>query len=196
MQGISAGGADVDDRYLGTIGSGQKQPSKVTDLKDNNWSFYGEPQYSPDGSKILFTDTDATDGYPATVNPNGTGRVRLPDSLYFFGDWQPCPNGVCAPWGATKLPSKITLSVSSGNGRIKATGTVSPNKAGQQVTITLKKLVQGSWSKVATAKPTLASGGTYSASWKQPTVEMCSLTAKYAGDTTHLASSTKLQFYC
>jgi hypothetical protein len=96
----------------------------------------------------------------------------------------------------TKQPSKITMSVSTTTTRIKASGAVTPDKTGQSVTLTLKKLVNGTWKKVATAKPTLATGSKYTASWKRPTVDYCSLTAKYAGDATHLASSTKLQFYC
>ena len=88
------------------------------------------------------------------------------------------------------------MSVSTTTSRIKASGTVAPNKAGQTVSLTLKKLVGGTWRRVAIARPTLGAGSSYTASWKRPTAQMCSLTASYAGDASHLASSTKLEFYC
>ena len=89
--------------------------------------------------------------------------------------------------------TKKTAKTAAATAQVKEAAT--PH-AGAVKASTVKKLVNGTWKKVATAKPTLATGSKYTASWMRPTVDYCSLTAKYAGDATHLASSTKLQFYC
>lgn len=195
---ISSNDGGSRTRYLATIQPGAKVPTILTDLRsaDLGYSEHVGPQWSPDGSKILFDDDDGTGFYTAMITAAGSGRTRLPAALRYASDWQPCPDGVCAAWAVQKLPTKITMSVSTTTSRIKASGTVAPDKTGQAVSLILKKLVRGTWKRVAIARPTLAAGSRYTASWKRPRVEMCSLTARYAGDATHLASSTKLQFYC
>lgn len=185
-------------RHLATIQPGAKVPTVLTDLRGSDLGFseHVGPQWSPDGVTILFDDDDGTDFYTSTISAAGSGRTRLPAALQRAEDWQPCPDGVCAVWEVQKSPSKITMRVSSTTTRIKVTGTVTPDKTGQVVSLTLKKLVGATWRRVAVARPTLTSGSRYSASWKRPKVDLCSLTARYPGDATHLASVTSLQFYC
>lgn len=185
-------------RFLGTISQGDEDPTFMTGLRNPElgYSSFQGPSFSPDGSTILFQDDDGTTLYSATY---GAGvRTRLPASFRMLGDWQPCPSGVCAPWGTTteKLPSTITLNMASLNGTLRTNGQVTPNKAGQGVTVTLKRQVKGKWRTVTSKSRALSAKSRYVIQFASPKVDLCQLVARYGGDTTHKPAAAKLTFYC
>jgi hypothetical protein len=184
-------------RYLSVVTSGVTHPSSRTALRAPHLgiSYFNGPQWSPDGATILFQDDDGGGFYSATLT--GGSRTRLPDSLDWMTDWQPCENGVCLPWGQAvdKVPTTISLNLASG-AKIRVNGQVNPNKAGQKVTLTLKKQVKGVWKKVSATKPTLSAKSRYVVSFKRPSGQMCMVTARYPGDATHAPSSRQVQFFC
>lgn len=152
------------------------------------------PAWSPAGTKIVFSSSafDAPNGPDIfTMNPDGTGVTRL-DTAVPAGDldpaWQPLAT-------TAKLPTYSTLAVSAG-ATIKASGELFTAHPGRRMTVTLSKLVDGSFQDVSTKRPLLGSYGTYAASFADPGTKRCRIVARFAGDADHRASQRAKKFDC
>jgi hypothetical protein len=77
------------------------------------------PIWSSDGSQLLYSRyVDASlSTTSAAVVALGGGSQPVADPG--FVDWQPCPTGQCAPWGAP--PDDCTIRGTSGNDRLEGT---------------------------------------------------------------------------
>jgi hypothetical protein len=184
-------------RYLSVVAAGVTHPSSATALRDPNLGFssFQGPQYSPDGGTIWFQDDDGDTLYTATLS--GGVRTRMPATFEWIADVQPCDDDVCLDWGQVvpKEPTAISLNVNAAQ-RIRVNGQVNPNRAGQAVTIVLKRQVQGVWRRVAAKRPTLSVRSRYVANFSRPSGLMCQVTARYPGDATYAPSSRRVDFYC
>lgn len=184
-------------RYLSVVTAGVSHPASATALRDPDlgYSSFNGPQFSPDGSTIWFQDDDGDTLYTAMLS--GGVRTRMPEAFEWIADVQPCDDGVCLDWGqvVTKDPTTISLNVNAAQG-IRVNGQVNPNRAGQAVTIVLKRQVQGVWRRVAAKRPTLSVRSRYVANFSRPSGLMCQVTARYPGDATYAPSSRRVEFYC
>lgn len=142
------------------------------------------PAWSPDGTQIAYSD-DATQGI-FVMDANGSNAVSL-SATGRFVDW-------VLP-GMSKTATTTTMSITSGL-KLKATGSVSPNLAGQPVKVVLSRKSGGVFSKVASKAPALSVSSTYVASFAHPASGTCRIKTTYAGDATHLASSKSQTVAC
>jgi M6 family metalloprotease-like protein/uncharacterized repeat protein (TIGR02543 family) len=90
-----------------------------------------------------------------------------------------------------------TLSITKTDSKIKTSGQVQPNHAGDQVTVTLyKRRANGTWRRIATKTATLNSSSRYAKSFSRPSSGSCKITSKFAADADHLSSKVTKQFRC
>lgn len=88
---IAYSGYDATDKdyEIYTIGPGGGGKFKVT---DNSMSD-GEPFYSPNGKKIVYSGLDPKDREIYTINAGGGGRVQLTDNTTFEYEPSYSPDG-------------------------------------------------------------------------------------------------------
>lgn len=134
--------------------------------------------------------------------------TATPTSKSTFGGWSGACTGktacvvtmdqarsVTATFNPIREPSTITLNFTN-NPEIRANGQVTPNKAGQTVTILLHVERRGEWVRVGRKTPTLSAKSRYVVRFPRPSDWMCRLTARYGGDATHKPSSVVRKFSC
>jgi hypothetical protein len=97
---------------------------------------------------------------------------------------------------ATKMSSSTTVSVRKTATRIKVTGTVFPGHAGKRVSVTLYRKRSGVFRAVATKFPVLSTASSYATRFARPRSGACKVTARFAGDADHYASSKAVKFRC
>lgn len=95
-----------------------------------------------------------------------------------------------------KSSSSITLEVTKTENRVKAAGLVTPNHAGDQVSVKLFRKKDGSFVKLDTNRPTLDEASTYLTSFPRPNPGTCKIVSKFPGDYDHLASKAADKFNC
>ena len=103
---------------------------------------------------------------------------------------------VSAPVSHTVHGTATTEGVSKTTAKVKAAGKVSPGRAGKHVVVTLSRKSGGRFHVLATHRPTLSSTSHYATSFARPNPGTCRLTARYPGDSTHLASQRTRSFAC
>jgi M6 family metalloprotease-like protein/uncharacterized repeat protein (TIGR02543 family) len=90
-----------------------------------------------------------------------------------------------------------TLAISKTESKVKASGQVQPNHAGDRVTVTLyKRRANGTWRRIATKTATLNSSSSYAKSFARPSSGRCKIKSKFAADDDHLGSKVTKQFRC
>jgi hypothetical protein len=97
---------------------------------------------------------------------------------------------------ATKMSSSTTVSVRKTATRIKVTGAVFPGHAGKRVSVTLYRKRSGVFRAVATKFPVLSTASSYATRFARPRYGACKVTARFAGDADHYASSKAVKFRC
>ncbi len=105
------------EQFVGTLTAGAMHPESVRRtsiyVNPSSWSHLGSGpvQWSTDGSRILYGQRQVQHGDTTpTVISATTGAVLTTfESTENFRDWQPCPTGTCASWGATTPRASATL---------------------------------------------------------------------------------------
>lgn len=117
-------GTDVTRYYVGTVTAGA-YPTVVKQFSDSDddvfriWS--NRPIWSEDGSRLLAEQSDYSTNpttETAQIIPVGGGATTTVQKARYV-DWQPCPTGVCALWGAE--PDDCTIKGTAGNDRLVGT---------------------------------------------------------------------------
>jgi hypothetical protein len=141
-----------------------------------------------DGTKKTTTTPAVSHTYPTSPRAAKTYTV----SLQVVDDG----GAVSAPVSQTVSGTATTLAVAKKAGKLKASGAVSPRRIGHQVAVTLARRAAGRFEVLATHRVSLSSTSTYATSFGRPAAGRCRITAMYAGDSTHLASSRSATFAC
>jgi dipeptidyl aminopeptidase/acylaminoacyl peptidase len=153
-----------------------------------------DPAFAPNGSAIAFDlNGSIFTALPATEPGSNETPLRG-----VHPDWQPCPpSGACPTTAASaQSPSTTTVAARRAGKKIKASGTLSPAHAGASMTVTLFKKKAGVFGPVKTVSRTLTSESKFAASFKRPGKGSCMVTAKFAGDSDHLASEASKNLKC
>ena len=195
----------TEDRFLATIGKGDTVPTKLTDLRDpdDGYQYFRGPTWSADGSTILFQDDDGSGAYSATISAGGSGRKRLPDSVKRLIDWQPCPTGTCAEWGAGRIPTSLSVTaVTSGvcttrcvASAVSVRGSITPGFQAP-IALSLQAKKKGKWVTVTKTSVTSSATGDFTKKFGKPGGSPCRLKASYAGNKTYAPSSLTQKFAC
>jgi Tol biopolymer transport system component len=168
--------SSIGERIYTMPATGSSNP---TPLHTGEW-----PSWSPDGTKLAFTDGVAQ--ALTAMDANGSNVALLGGSGRFV-DWV---NPV-----AGKVTTATTLNVTSGT-KLKASGDVQPNVAGQSVKVVLYRKANGVFVKVTGKQPTLDANSSYLVKFDHPVTGTCKVKTTYAGDATHLASSKSVVTAC
>ena len=80
--------------------------------------------------------------------------------------------------------------------KVRAYGAVSPNHAGKDVTVTLRKRRDGAFRAVDSASPALSSTSRYSTRFDRRSAGACRFDVAFPGDADHLGSKAAVSFKC
>jgi hypothetical protein len=92
--------------------------------------------------------------------------------------------------------STTTLSTSRTSSKLEASGRVSPDHAGDSVTVKLFKKRNGSFVKLATKQPTLNDSSRYVAGFARPSAGTCKIVSRFPGDIDHSPSKAAKTLSC
>lgn len=96
-----------------------------------------------------------------------------------------------------RQPSSISLAAKKSGDKIKVSGTVTPNKAGQKVDVTLFKKKPSGFVQVGKLRKVLLDAESYyTKSLPAPDAKKCKVTARYPGDADNLGSTKSVTFSC
>lgn len=96
----------------------------------------------------------------------------------------------------TKAATSLTLSIRKTTTRVKASGALSPAHPGKTVAVSLYRKRDGVFRRLSTKSVTLNLASAYATSFSRPRPGSCKVTARFPGDTDHLASSKSVTFRC
>jgi PKD domain len=141
-----------------------------------------------DGKHATTTGPKVSHTYPASPAHARTYRVSL----------QVVDNGgsVSPPVTHTVVGTATSLSLAKTATRVTAKGQVLPNRSGHRVSLTLARKSAGAFRTIATHRPTLGSTSRFTTTFPRPAPGTCRMTARYAGDASHLASVRVTKFAC
>ncbi len=119
---IAYSGFDATDKdyEIYTIGPGGGGKFKVT---DNSMSD-GEPFYSPNGKKIVYSGLDPKDREIYTINAGGGGRVQLTDNTTFEYEPSYSPDGKKIAYSGKDAPNgdrEVYKINAGGGGKVQVT---------------------------------------------------------------------------
>jgi hypothetical protein len=141
-----------------------------------------------DGKRATTTAPTVTHRYPLSPRRTRSYTVTL-QVVEAGGAVSPAISrqvlGTATSVGVTKAAHKIDVS-----------GKLEPNRRGKALKVTLSRKRGGSFHALATHRLVLSRKSHFATSYSRPAFGMCRLVASYAGDKTHLASSTTKNFGC
>jgi Ca2+-binding RTX toxin-like protein len=118
-------GTRIEKEFVGTFSAGQA-PTEVAVLQNltdpDSWFVLGirGPLWSADGTRLLYSRyVDPTESTTAAAVVPLAGGAPQAVADAGFVDWQPCPTGQCASWGAP--PDDCTIRGTSGDDRLEGT---------------------------------------------------------------------------
>jgi hypothetical protein len=141
-----------------------------------------------DGKTATTTTSKVTHTYAASP----TRAPAYAVTLQVLEDGQ----AISAPVTHRVLGTVTTVAAAKTRAKLNASGAVGPRRGGHQVAVTLARRVGGKFRVLATHRPTLTSTSKYLTTFARPARGTCRLTTKYAGDSSHLASSRSVTFAC
>jgi hypothetical protein len=141
-----------------------------------------------DGKHATTTGPKVSHTYPASPADARTYRVSL--QVVDHG------GAVSPPVTHTVLGTATSLSLAKTAARVTAKGQVLPNRSGHRVSVTLARRSAGAFHNIATHRPTLGSTSRFTTTFPRPAPGTCRMTARYAGDASHLASVRVTKFAC
>ncbi len=153
------------------------------------------PAWSSVGTRIVFASQcfgapNGPDIY--TAAPDGT-RVQPVGTTLPSQDldpaWQPVPTAV-------QQPTYLTLRASANDRRVSTLGELFVAHPGQSVTLTLSRLVDGSYEEVASKQAELDAYGSYRTTFPLPDATSCRVVARFLGDADHRSSTRTRTFDC
>jgi hypothetical protein len=99
-----------------------------------------------------------------------------------------------------RAATRTTVRVKRKRRRIRALGTLTPGRAGKRMVVKLARRRGGRYVTIAVRRPVLGPvsfrSSRYSARLPRPHKGRCKVTARYAGDSGHLASKARRTFHC
>ncbi len=153
------------------------------------------PAWSAVGTRIVFasqcfTAPNGPDIF--TARPDGTAVTRVPNASAaqdLDPAWQPVPT-------TDRQASYLTLRASATSTRVNASGELFTAHPGQAVTVTLSRLVDGSYQEVASKQAELDAYGSYRTNFPLPDATSCRVVARFLGDSDHRSSTRTRTFDC
>ena len=94
------------------------------------------------------------------------------------------------------LGTALTLAVGKTLSRLHVGGLVRPDRHSRAVVVTLSRQRSGTFRVLQSHRPLLSSHSRYATAFPRPAAGTCRLTARYPGDATHLASTSRRTFPC
>ncbi|MEA2433834.1 MAG: TolB protein [Actinomycetota bacterium] len=207
---------DPDDRGNFHIFSTTAAGDDLTRLTDDENGQDFDPDYSPDGKKLVFTRL-AVDTDLYVSNPDGSGAASItPAGTYeFLASWGGCegcstptpdPSDTSSPSPSPspsptateepRLPTQLSLNVVKSGRRLKAAGHLDPAHPGFSITATLSKRQGVRWKRV-TRKTVVMNGDSYRVALARPPKgRSCRVKVSFAGDQDHLPSSRSKKTRC
>jgi hypothetical protein len=161
-------------------GSGSSVNGAADHLARWEWTF-------GDGKTAVTKKPKVTHTYPVTPVKAKTYAVTL--RVVDAG------GAVSPPVKATVLGTAISVKVKK-KGALAVSGAVAPNRRGKHVTVTLARKKNGKFKVAASVTVTLTGHSHYAAAFEPPPGGKCQVTARFAGDKTHLASRRTKTFRC
>jgi tricorn protease-like protein len=175
-----------------------------------------DPDYSPDGSKLVFTRV-AVDADLMVADSNGGGPIAItsPGPYEFLPSWGTCSGASCptpspsasvsaspspsaSPSGSPtqKLPTRLSLTVVRTLTKLKGAGHLDPAHPGGSIAATLSKRNGSKWRELS-SKMVVMKGDSYRVAFARPSGgARCRIVVRFAGDDDHLASSRSKRLHC
>lgn len=113
-----------------------------------------------------------------------------------LGDFTAPQSFTLAPTATTRLPTRITASVSKTKRAIRVRGSLSPSHRGKRVSVTLYRKHNGVFGSIAVKRPRLSAMSMYAASFARPRPGACKVTARFSGDADSRPSAKSVKFRC
>lgn len=141
-----------------------------------------------DGTKLTTSTPQATHAYPASPPTPRAYQVtlRVADSA----------GALSAPVSLTVRGTATTFSFSRTASKIKVSGLVSPNRAGEHVDITVSRKNGRVFHVLARHVVVLTAISRFKTSFSRPASGTCRIQARFPGDGSHLASESSRTFAC
>jgi Tol biopolymer transport system component len=209
----AADATDEGNYHLFSIASDGTHPTRLTD-DENGQDF--DPDYSPDGKKLVYTHV-VVDADLFVANSDGSGGASItPSGTYeFLASWGPCVGGGCptptpdpsdtsspspSPTAtespSPRLPTEISLSIVKTSSRLKAAGHLDPAHPGGSISATLAKRKGGRWKRLV-GKSVVMKGDSYRVAFvRPPRGGSCRIKVRFPGDDDHLPSSRSKRTHC
>lgn len=184
----------------------------MTQLTNDETSEDFDPDYSPDGTKMVFTSV-SVDANLMIANADGSSPTPVTSASNYevLASWgpAPCAGADCPtpdPSGTSPSPTPTgtderlptTLSqfiVLKSSSKLKIVGHLRPPHPGDVIKATLSKRKAGRWKKVS-SKSVVMRGDSFRVSFKRAGSGSCRISARFAGDADHLPSTRTKRLRC